>query len=152
MNVASIKRVRDAGIGVDLLDVSEGKLFQRLSTDPVALIDTLYVLCADQAKTYGVSDEDFGRMMAGDLIESASQALIEAVVAFTPNPKVRAALGNVAAKTRQAQDRAVEVAVAHINSPRMDEAINRELEKMDAEMAAAIDSGGTSGSSPDQSA
>jgi len=76
INVDAIKRVRGT-CGVDLLDASDKQksLLTDLATDPVLLVDVIYVVCKPQADDRGVSDEDFGRAMAGDAIDRARRRL-----------------------------------------------------------------------------
>ena len=100
ITVADLKRLR-AMLGIDIANLTEPdappeeQLLARLATDPVLLVDVLYVLCLDQAEKAGVTDEQFGRAMAGDAIEEATEALLEAIVDFTPNPRERARLARV---------------------------------------------------------
>ena len=93
VNVATIKRVR-ALCGVDLnsiVEVEDGKpaakLLERLSGDPVLLVDVLYAVCRPECEQKGVSDEDFGAAMAGDAVEQATDALLDEVIDFFPAAK-----------------------------------------------------------------
>ena len=78
LSVWTVKKVRDL-LGVDLLDLGgesasaqkPGLLF-RLISDPVLLVDVLYVVCKDQADSASVTDEQFGRAMGGDAIDAAT--------------------------------------------------------------------------------
>ncbi len=106
VNVATIKRVR-ALCGVDLnsiIEVEDGKpttkLLERLSTDPVLLVDVLYAVCRPECEQKGVSDEDFGAAMAGDAIEQATSALLDEVIDFFPEAK-RLALRRILNATRR---------------------------------------------------
>ena len=107
VNVAAIKRVR-ALCGVDLNAIVEidknnnptAELLERLSTDPVLLVDVLYAVCKPECEQKSVSDEDFGAAMAGDAIEQATSALLDEVVDFFPTAK-RAALQKILAATRR---------------------------------------------------
>lgn len=92
LNVATARRIRDA-LSFDLLEVADS--VKRLSTDPILLCDVIYVLCREQADERGVSDEDFGRSMAGDAIAAATDALLEEYVDFCPSPRDRANLRRV---------------------------------------------------------
>ncbi len=99
LNVAVLKRVRSI-LDVDLTrlleeDEAEATLLERLCTDPVLLVDVLYVVCREQAKAEGVSDEQFGCAMASDVISDAADALMDAIVVFTPDPRQRARLKRV---------------------------------------------------------
>ena len=89
VTTAAVKRVRGL-IDVDLVaGTLSGDLLDRLADDPVLLCDLIYALCKPQADREGVSDEDFGRAMAGDAIEQATAALLEELVGFFPSPKRR---------------------------------------------------------------
>jgi hypothetical protein len=85
VTIGQIKRVRD------LVKVNLYALFQeeakRLFSDPVLLVDTLYVLCQQQAEARKMSDEDFGRIFEGDVLEAAANALLEAVLDFFPSSR-----------------------------------------------------------------
>ncbi len=94
VTVATVKRVR-ALCKVDLNSIVEldknnkpsAELLERLSSDPVLLVDVLYAVCKPQADKLGITDEDFGESMAGDAIEQATTALLEEVIDFFPESK-----------------------------------------------------------------
>jgi hypothetical protein len=94
VTVATVKRVRGL-CKVDLNSIVEldrnnrpsAELLERLSSDPVLLVDVLYAVCKSQADKLGVSDVDFGEAMAGDSIEHATTALLEEVIDFFPEAK-----------------------------------------------------------------
>jgi len=113
LNIAAVKRVRSL-TWTDLLEVLSGKLIDRLIADPVLLVDVLFAVLKPEADSKGVSDEEFGRAMAGDAIEQATQALLQAIVSFCPSPKDRAALGRVLEATNTALDRARDVVAARL--------------------------------------
>ncbi|MBM4369840.1 MAG: hypothetical protein FJ102_26760 [Deltaproteobacteria bacterium] len=107
INVAALKRVRGL-TGTDLMQVVEGSggLIERLIKDPVLLCDVVYAVCKTEADQRSVSDEDFGRAMAGDAIEHATAALLEELVSFCPSPRDRRNLGRVLTATRGVMDKA----------------------------------------------
>lgn len=150
LNVTEIKRVRELA-GVDLLDISGGKVFEKVLTDPIYLANTLFVLCEEQCKTREMSEEDFGKILKGDVWDRAAEALIQAVVDFSRNPKARAALGLVAGKYRELEARSSEIAIQQIQSPAMEKAMADGLERVRKEIEVAIGSGATSGGSPGSS-
>jgi hypothetical protein len=134
INIDALKRVKGL-LAVNLLDAIEGKLLEKLIADPVLLCDILYCLCKPQADAQSVSDEDFGRSMAGDAIEAATTAFLEELADFFPAQKrelLRKALG----KLRKLEAMAFTAAGARLDSP--------ELEEQLREMIA----GGLSGSLP----
>ena len=107
VNVAAIKRVR-ALCGVDLNAIVEidkdqnptAELLERLSTDPVLLVDVLFAVCKPECDQKGVTDEDFGAAMAGDAIEQATGALLDEIVDFFPTAK-RMAMQKILTATRR---------------------------------------------------
>jgi hypothetical protein len=137
VTVDAIKRVRGLA-NVDLMTVIDGKLVGRLSTDPVLLVDVLYALCKPEADAAGVSDEDFGRAMAGDAIGLATDALLEDLADFFPSAR-RTVLRKALAKTRAVEARAGEIAGAKIDAMDVEDLMRRAL-------------GGSAGSSPGPSA
>lgn len=91
INVTAIKRVRTL-LDVDLMEILGGKLIERMRLDPIFLVDVIYVLCKPEAEKLQISDAAFGEAMAGDAIEGATTALLEAIVGFFPSPRDRANL------------------------------------------------------------
>ena len=135
VNVAAIKRVR-ALCGVDLNAIVEidrnnnptAELLERLSTDPVLLVDVLYAVCKTECDQKGVSDEDFGAAMAGDAIEQATAALLDEVVDFFPTAK-RAALQKILAATRRIEALAKKKLEDILGSAEFEEKLVSELER-----------------------
>jgi len=142
VNVAALKRVRGL-VNVDLLEALEGRLVERFIRDPVLLCDVLYALCKPEAdqRAPPVSDEEFGRAMAGDAVEHATGALLEEIVSFCPSPRDRAALGRVLAATRTAMEKARDLVEARLESGELEKAI-------DAALQEALRPGASSGAAP----
>jgi hypothetical protein len=93
INVAAIKRVRGL-LRIDLYAlVDDGfQSLGKLVSDPVTLADVLYGLCKDQADKLGVTDEEFGRALAGDAIARAADAFVEELIDFFPDARARESL------------------------------------------------------------
>ena len=93
INVAAVKRIRGL-LGIDLYAlVDDGfRSLSKLVADPVTLADVLYCLCKDQADKQSISDEDFGRALAGDAITQAADAFVEELIDFFPDARARASL------------------------------------------------------------
>ena len=136
VDVAAIKRVR-ALAGFDLLSVIDGKGIDRLVLDPVLLCDVLCAACRPEAERLGVSDEDFGRAMAGDAIEHATRALMEELVSFCPNPRDRTRMQKLVTTLWTTMEKARDVV-----ERKLDEQLQA-LESLDPSVP-----GGSSGSSP----
>ena len=94
LNVRQMKRIR-AMLGLDLVNVitldSGGKvkvdMVDRIASDPVLLVDVLWILCEEAAKPAGVTDDDFGSSLAGDSIERATEAFLDELVDFFPGAR-----------------------------------------------------------------
>ena len=94
LNVFQMKRIR-AALGVDLINVIEldkdGQvrvdMIDKIANDPCLLVDILWVLVQDQARTLNVTDEQFGTALAGDAIENATKAFLDELVDFFPGAR-----------------------------------------------------------------
>lgn len=114
VNVDSIKRVR-ALLEVDLMTIIEGKLIDKLLSDPVMVVDIVYALCKPAADAAGVNDEQFGQAMAGDAIDNATAALLEDLTDFFPKGR-RSPLKAAIAKVQQADSLALTRAAGKIQA------------------------------------
>jgi hypothetical protein len=141
INVAALKRVKSLA-EVDLLGVLDGTLVERLIRDPVLLCDAVYAICKPQADEREVTDEDFGRAMAGDAIEHATGALLEELVSFCPSPRDRANLGRVLKATRDVMDKARTIVEARLDSGELERVAEQALAQ------AQTGPGSSSGSAP----
>ena len=143
INVAALKRVRGL-TGTDLMQVIEGTLIEKLIRDPVLLCDVVYAICKPEAdtRTPPVSDEEFGKAMAGDAIEAATTAVLEELVSFCPSPRDRANLGRVLQATTKVMERARDLVQKKLDSGELDRLADRLL----------ATAGGSSGSAPESSA
>ena len=136
VNVDAIKRLRSL-LNIDLMEAVEGKLIERLIGDPVLLCDVIYCVCKEDADAKGITDEDFGRAMAGDAIELATTALLEELVDFFPQGK-RQLLRKALAKLETLQETMLAVVSERLDSPELDAQLLAELRKL----------GDSSGASP----
>ena len=82
---------------------------------------------SDQADQAGVSDEDFGRAMAGDAIDAATSALLEELVGFFPQAR-RRVLAKAVQKLESLQERVAAGAESLLDSPEIEQRIDAELE------------------------
>lgn len=128
INVGAVKRVR-SGLDVNLLDAVEGKLIERLVSDPVLLCDVIFVLCQQEAEARGITDEQFGQAMAGDAIDSATSALLEELVDFFPSGK-RQVLTKALAKLKAFEAKAIELASKRLDDPALEQQLNQALEQL----------------------
>lgn len=114
ITVDTIRRVRSL-LGIDLLAVLDGDLLTRLAVDPVLLTDVLYACCRPEAETRGISDEEFGRSMAGDAIDGATTALLQELINFFPRAR-RTVLAATARKLDELQARVMSLAMARLET------------------------------------
>lgn len=114
INIATAKRVKAATNGaVDLYSaVSDGlEALGKLLSDVLTLVDVIYLCCEEQAQAKNVSDVDFGRAMAGDVIEKATDAFLKALIDFFPDPRTRKTLATVIEKAKAYGDQQLNQAV-----------------------------------------
>ena len=135
VNVASIKRVRDE-CELDLLKIVEGTLIDKLMTDPVLLVDVLFVLCRPQVKELDITDEDFGEAMAGDAIEHAVIAFLDALVDFCPSPRDREHLGQVVKTTQEVMEKARDLTEQEIKNGALDRIADKALASIQKDVGA----------------
>jgi hypothetical protein len=128
INVDAIKRVRSL-LDIDLMQAVEGKLIERLIGDPVLLCDIIYCVCKEDADAKGITDEEFGRAMAGDAIELATTAMLEELVDFFPQGK-RQLLTKALAKLETLQETMLSVVSERLDSPELDAQLLAELRKL----------------------
>lgn len=96
LNVAQVKRVRGL-LGLDLLGLVDDGFagLGKLLGNPVDLVDCIYVLCKGQADAKGVTDEQFGEAMAGDVIGHAADAFYDEFRDFLSDPQLRGAMAEL---------------------------------------------------------
>lgn len=117
IDIAALKRVRSQ-LNVDLLDIIQGDLLERLSRDPVLLCDILYVLCRPQADERKLSDEDFGRAMSGQALADATTAFFEALADFFPGPRA-GLLREMIARAKQLETQLIDRAISRLSDPQL---------------------------------
>lgn len=144
----TIKRVRQL-LSVDLMEFVEGSLMGKLMGDVVLFVDVLYAICRPEAEARGVTDEQFGQAMSGDVLMQAEEALAESLFSFS-HPSRRPAARTAWEKLKALRTKAGELATVQLADPRLDAMI-------EAQMLANLESlrqtlGGSSGSLREPSA
>ncbi|MCC6320440.1 MAG: hypothetical protein IT438_03265, partial [Phycisphaerales bacterium] len=136
--------------GVDLMQVIEGTLIEKLIRDPVLLCDVVYAICKPEADaaTPPVSDEEFGKAMAGDAIEAATTAVLDELISFCPSPRDRANLGRVLQATRKVMDRARDLVETKLDSGELDRLADRLLSGEATSGSSSTSAPESSGSTP----
>ncbi len=139
VDVTTIRNVREIktedGEIIDLGSLARvADTFIKFADDPCLLCNVLFVICEDQTKERDVSDEDFGRLLAGDVIANAATALEEAVTDFFPQQK-RSLLQRLRKKVDQVKSAGIKLVSEKLDSPELEAKI---LAKMQRTMDAAI--------------
>ena len=148
VNVGTIKRVRalcDVNLA-NIITIDSGTtpkvdLLERLGSDPVLLVDVLYAAIKPEADAKGVTDEDFGRAMAGDAIEMATTALLDEIIDFFPETK-RRVFRKILDATRRFEAKGKVALQTLLDDPALDG-------KIDAALAQLMTSSGNSQESPE---
>ena len=83
LTLDAAKRVKSL-LGVNLLELDKGDppLLTRLGTDVILLCDVVFAILKPQAEAAGVTDEQFGGALGGDIILAAQTAFYEEMVDF----------------------------------------------------------------------
>lgn len=92
ITIDTVRRLRKR-LGLDLLGERLTELLQRVLGDPCELCDVLFVVVEPEAQQQGITDEEFGRSMAGDALDAGARAFLDELVRFTPNPRDRERVG-----------------------------------------------------------
>ena len=154
VDVNAIKRVMKAPIEylgeplkVNLLELvdPDGELLKKVVAYPPLVCDIAYALCKPQADAQKVSDEDFGRAMAGDAIDAAATAFLEELACFFPKGR-RDLLRKALAKLRTLETIALSAANTRLDSPDLENQLLEMIRHGGASAETAA--GGSVGSSP----
>ena len=89
ITVGTVKRVKTM-LNIDMIGDIEG--FLKQIQDIMTRCDVLYVVCKEEADKLGITDEQFACCLAGSALRDAYNALIEAYMAFIPDPEAAAKL------------------------------------------------------------
>lgn len=134
MNVAQAKRLKDR-LDIDVLD--GGHSVNKLAQDPYTAANVLYVLCEQQATAAGISDEQFGALLAGDSFDDATTALLEELVDFFPK-RQRETWKKMLAALATAKGDLVNLADRKLDSPELKTGMANLLKQAEAEIDAEI--------------
>lgn len=139
VTIGTARRVRSL-TSVDLLALIDNPTeLAALAADPVRLVDLLYAVVKPEADLAGITDEAFGESLAGDSIDAATSALLEALIDFFPEAR-RRILRRITDRATQALDTTRTQLAELIDSGKLDQLIDQ-----------ALTAGPTSGDSPDPS-
>ena len=92
ITVGIIKKVRQKysldladAFDFDLKGQAKNDVLQKISDDPVLMIDVLYCICEEQAKARNITEIAFGELFStGEMMENAVNALLQGLLRFLP--------------------------------------------------------------------
>jgi hypothetical protein len=120
--------------GVDLFNLAgvDGKFkpLTDLFGDVMMLVDVVFVLCQKQAEEASISDEEFGRSLAEDVILEARNALGNALVEGLPGKGRREVLRRLLELGKKAEDRLTERGLQAMEGTSFDENLDRMIDEM----------------------
>lgn len=89
LNVSTVKRVEAlTGVNVPRLTADHCRPLAELLGDVIKLADVLFALVKGEADRLGVTDEEFGRSLSGEVLERAADSLVRALCDFFPRQRV----------------------------------------------------------------
>jgi hypothetical protein len=132
LTVASIKRVQSM-TGVNLLEAREGSILVDIADDPIKMADILYAIVQPQAASRNVSDEAFGASLNGDTLRTAIEAFVDELIDFFRRfrPEVGRVLETLWAKIQTISGEMQTLAIRKMESPELDAATRRALQKVE---------------------
>lgn len=146
VNVDAVRRVKSA-LDINLAQLTED-LIKQLAEDPILLCDVVYCICQPEAAKVGVTDEDFGRAMAGESIDAAAKALMAELINFSRNPTRREILRKAMEKQQKLEKMGLATLKDYLESDKPEKAMREEMEKM---MQNSLTPGDSSGELPESS-
>ncbi len=111
ITVNTIRKVK-AKTGEDLSRAVEGDFLKRIGGDACLLGSILWALVEDKAE--GLTEDEFYDALAGDALEAAASAFVEALIDFFPQPR-RSLLLKAHTAGKKAQEKAMEIATQQMD-------------------------------------
>ena len=131
------KRIReqcDPNFLLNDFDDKQINTYARIQSDPFLACEVLFILCDKQREERGISVEDFYMNVIGEVIGSAEEALLEAIINFIP-PRQSQML-KMFAEQDQMRKKATEKIVSRLNDPGLREEV---MAKLEAEIDAKVE-------------
>lgn len=104
-------------------------VIERLSSDPFLLVDLLFVLCSEEAQRENISDEDFASRFDGDLIATATDAVLDEIVNFS-QPAKRKVLARILKEARSFAEKMEKKTDQILKSPELTNEIQSSLSEL----------------------
>ena len=134
INFGAVRRCHDLA-DCDLMNLADGNQFEkstifRLDADAMFLSDVLWAVIKPQADAAGVTKEQFEDGMAGDLVETAKEALLAEIVNFTPNRRDRVRLQTAWKKIQNWTDRGRDALEKRLEDPKLEAMVSEAIETL----------------------
>jgi hypothetical protein len=142
VTIPAARRVQEAVPGVNLLDIYDAKLWERLYVDPQTLVAVLYALLDPQIQRLDLSPEAFAEGLAGDVLDAAADALTQAIIDFFPN-RQRPALQKARETTLAQIERMTAATVRVTESPEMQRMLKATIDDAEKKARATLAPSGT---------
>lgn len=126
INVTTVKRVQEIA-GVLLTDAADTNLIERLYGDVVLLANVLWGVCRPVAESRGVTAEQFGELLSGDVIDKACESLMEDLVGFFPSSR-REIVSRIWQAARRLETERIRLVETKLTDERLEEMIRRTVE------------------------
>lgn len=132
ITVGVIKQIR-LKLGINLAEALDfdlnGKpktqVMETIAADPVLLVDVIYVICEEQANARNVTSEQFGQMFqTGEMIEEATNALLQGILKFLP-PSKRLAMEKILQIANRNMEKVKTEAEKALQDPQVEAEIDR---------------------------
>lgn len=150
INVTTVKRVQEL-TGTLLTDAADTDLIERLYGDVVMLANVLWAVCKPVAAERGLSSDQFGELLAGDVIDSACESLMGDLVLFFPRGRREMVL-KIWTAARRLETERIKLVESKLTTEQMEAMIRRTIETADAEIDRRLAAlGNDSGKSPELS-
>jgi hypothetical protein len=131
MNIAQAKRIKDQ-LGLDFVG-SGFKAVTELANDIGTTVDVIWLLCEAQCGECGLTDEQFGEALTGDVIDEALSALLQELTDFFP-PRHRGVMRTILTRLQKTTSQVVAMAESKVDSPQMDQAMANIVKAAEAEI------------------
>ena len=126
LTVGTLKRLRDT-LSLDLLNKPQS--LEKVADDPEQMVDVLYVVLKPRLDEAEISDIEFGESLTGESIGQGWHLLLEALVSFSQcHPIKHRAMLKARERMAAVETRMMDKVDQYIDDPRVDEAIDREIE------------------------
>jgi hypothetical protein len=134
---AAIARRAKRDLGINLVDVAGGQVFRKLAADRDLLLDVLWLVASESAAE-PLDRDAFEASLDGASIDAAGDALIAAIVGFSPS-HLQTPLRTVWRKSKEVLEAAALKVVERLESPQTDREIMAQIEAAVSDPAESLE-------------